>query len=329
MDVEGAPPSISVVLCTYNGEEFIEEQLRSILNQTLMPQEIIVSDDGSTDSTLSRVEGIAHASPKDIRWDIRTRAAPLGAAENFGSALPLATGDFIALSDQDDVWAADKLEVMSQRLSENPSLLLIHSDARLIDAEGAPGASLMSTLRITRGERNNLARGFAIKALLRRNLVTGATVVLRKELLDDALPLPQSWVHDEWLGLIAALRGGLAFNARALIDYRQHGNNQIGANKTDVAMAQSRLKETRQSFFAKKAMRNEALSNLVDTPPPWLTPEGLTLLAGKTQHDAWRRTLPALRIRRIIPVLLRGLAGNYAKYSRGVLDMVRDVSLCD
>jgi glycosyltransferase involved in cell wall biosynthesis len=329
VDVEGAPPSISVVLCTYNGEEFIEEQLRSILNQTLMPQEIIVSDDGSTDSTLSRVEGIAHASPKDIRWDIRTRAAPLGAAENFGSALPLATGDFIALSDQDDVWAADKLEVMSQRLSENPSLLLIHSDARLIDAEGAPGASLMSTLRITRGERNNLARGFAIKALLRRNLVTGATVVLRKELLDDALPLPQSWVHDEWLGLIAALRGGLAFNARALIDYRQHGNNQIGANKTDVAMAQSRLKETRQSFFAKKAMRNEALSNLVDTPPPWLTPEGLTLLAGKTQHDAWRRTLPALRIRRIIPVLLRGLAGNYAKYSRGVLDMVRDVSLCD
>jgi glycosyltransferase involved in cell wall biosynthesis len=318
-----------VVLCTYNGEEFIEEQLRSILNQTLMPQEIIVSDDGSTDSTLSRVEGIAHASPKDIRWDIRTRAAPLGAAENFGSALPLATGDFIALSDQDDVWAADKLEVMSQRLSENPSLLLIHSDARLIDAEGAPGASLMSTLRLTRGERNNLARGFAIKALLRRNLVTGATVVLRKELLDDALPLPQSWVHDEWLGLIAALRGGLAFNPRALVDYRQHGNNQIGANKTDMAIAQSRLSETRRSFFAKKTQRNEALSNLVDHPPRWLTPEGLTLLAGKTQHDAWRRSLPVLRIRRIIPVLLRGLAGNYAKYSRGVLDMVRDVSLRD
>lgn len=329
MDVESAPPSISVVLCTYNGEEFIEEQLRSILNQTLMPQEIIVSDDGSTDSTLSRVEGIAHASPKDIRWDIRTRAAPLGAAENFGSALPLATGDFIALSDQDDVWAADKLEVMSQRLSENPSLLLIHSDARLIDAEGAPGASLMSTLRLTRGERNNLARGFAIKALLRRNLVTGATVVLRKELLDDALPLPQSWVHDEWLGLIAALRGGLAFNPRALVDYRQHGNNQIGANKTDMAIAQSRLSETRRSFFAKKTQRNEALSNLVDHPPRWLTPEGLTLLAGKTQHDAWRRSLPVLRIRRIIPVLLRGLAGNYAKYSRGVLDMVRDVSLRD
>ena len=329
MDVESAPPSISVVLCAYNGEEFIEEQLRSILNQTLMPQEIIVSDDGSTDSTLSRVEGIAHASPKDIRWDIRTRAAPLGAAENFGSALPLATGDFIALSDQDDVWVADKLEVMSQQLSENPSLLLVHSDARLIDAEGVPGASLLSTLRITRGERNNLVRGFAIKALLRRNLVTGATAVLRKELLDDALPLPKGWVHDEWLGLIAALRGGLAFNARALIDYRQHGNNQIGANKTDVAMAQSRLQETRQSFFAKKAMRNEALQDLVDHPPRWLTGEGLTLLAGKTQHDRWRQALPALRIRRIVLVIVRGLSGNYAKYSRGVLDMVRDVSLRD
>ena len=329
MGLENEPPAISVVLCTYNGEEFIEEQLRSILNQTLMPQVIIVSDDGSTDSTLALVKGIAKTSRKEIRWDIRTRAAPLGAAENFGSALPLATGDFIALSDQDDVWVADKLEVMSQQLSENPSLLLIHSDARLIDAEGVPGASLMSTLRITRGERNNLARGFAIKALLRRNLVTGAAVVLRKELLDDALPLPKGWVHDEWLGLIAALRGGLAFNARALIDYRQHGNNQIGANKTDVAMAQSRLQETRQSFFDKKAMRNEALQDLVDHPPRWLTAEGLTLLAGKTQHDRWRQALPALRIRRIVPVILRGLSGNYAKYSRGVLDMVRDVSLRD
>ena len=329
MDVENSPPPISVVLCTYNGETFIEAQLQSILKQTLMPQEIIVSDDGSTDSTLERVEGIAHASPKEIRWDIRTRAAPLGAAENFGSALPLATGDFIALSDQDDVWAADKLEVMSQQLSANPSLLLSHSDARLIDAEGVPGASLMSTLRITRGERNNLARGFAIKALLRRNLVTGASVVLRKELLDDALPLPKGWVHDEWLGFVAGLRGGLAFSARALIDYRQHGNNQIGANKTDVAMAQSRLKETRQSFFDKKAMRNEALQDLVDHPPLWLTREGLTLLAGKTQHDRWRQALPTLRIRRIVPVILRGLSGSYAKYSRGVLDMVRDVSLRD
>ena len=329
MDVENAPPSISVVLCTYNGGTFIEAQLQSILNQTLTPTEIIVSDDGSTDSTLSRVEGIAHASPKEIRWDIRTRAAPLGAAENFGSALPLATGEFIALSDQDDVWVPDKLEVMSRQLSENPSLLLVHSEARLIDAAGVPGASLMSTLRITRGERNNLARGFAIKALLRRNLVTGATVVLRKELLDDALPLPQSWVHDEWLGLIAALRGGLAFNARALIDYRQHGNNQIGANKTDVAMAQARLQETRQSFFAKKAMRNQALQNLVDNPPRWLTGEGLTLLVGKTQHDRWRQALPALRMGRIVPVLMRGLSGSYAKYSRGVLDMVRDVFLRD
>jgi glycosyltransferase involved in cell wall biosynthesis len=327
--LENEPPAISVVLCTYNGEEFIEEQLRSILNQTLMPQVIIVSDDGSTDSTLALVKGIAKTSRKEIRWDIRTRAVPLGAAENFGSALPLATSDLIALSDQDDVWVADKLEVMSQQLSQNPSLLLVHSDARLIDAEGVPGASLMPTLRITRGERNNLARGFAIKALLRRNLVTGATVVFRKELLDDALPLPKGWVHDEWLGLIAALRGGLAFNDRALIDYRQHGNNQIGANKTDVAMAQSRLKETRQSFFDKKAMRNEALQNLVDHPPRWLTGEGLTLLAGKTQHDRWRQALPALRMWRIVPVILRGLSGNYAKYSRGVLDMVRDVSLRD
>ena len=329
MGLENEPPAISVVLCTYNGEEFIEEQLRSILQQTLKPREIIVSDDGSTDSTLALVKGIAKTSRKEIRWDIRTRNIPLGAAENFGTALPLATGDVIALSDQDDVWVPDKLEVLSRQLFTNPSLLLVHSDARLIDAKGAPGASLMSTLRLTPGERKNLARGFAIKALLRRNLVTGATVVLRKKLLEDALPLPPGWVHDEWLGLIAALRGGLAFNPRALVDYRQHGNNQIGANKTDLAMAQARLSETRRSFFAKKAQRNEALSNLVDHPPRWLTPEGLTLLAGKTQHDAWRRTLPALRIRRIIPVLLRGLAGNYAKYSRGVLDMVRDVSLRD
>ena len=318
-------------MCTFNGEEFLAPQLESILAQTLLPEEIVVSDDGSTDRTLEMVREFSAASvaAKTIRWVITSRKEPLGPAQNFEQALARASRGLIALADQDDVWVPEKLQVLADRLGREPSAVLAHSDATLTDGRGIKGPTLMKTLGATRAELRNLEAGKGLAALMRRNLVTGATVMIRRELLEEASPFPTGWMHDEWLGLVAALQGALVFEKETLVDYRQHGNNAIGASKTTMSDARSRLKEDRGTFFNQKNLRNGALVRLVSAPPTWLTPASRALVEGKIAHDRWRTGLPSSRVRRIIPVIFRGLRGSYSLYSRGLLDMVRDIALRD
>jgi len=326
-----ARPGISVVICTFNGEQFLAPQLESILAQTLLPEEIVVSDDGSTDRTLELAREISASSSvaKSIRWVTTSRKKPLGPAKNFEQALGRASQGLIALADQDDVWIPEKLQVLAHRLGREPSAALVHSDARLIDGRGIKGLTLMKTLGVTRAELRNLEKGRGLAALMRRNLVTGATVMIRRELLEKASPFPHGWMHDEWLGLVAALQGALVFEKGTLVEYRQHGNNAIGASRTTLSDARSRLKEARGTFFDRKNLRNAALVSLVSAPPTWLTPANRAVLEGKIAHDSWRTGLGSLRVRRIVPVILQGLRGSYSVYSRGILDMVRDIALRD
>ena len=210
---------VSVVVCTYNGERFLAEQLQSILNQTHPPDDIIVSDDGSSDSTLDIVAKFSSrdSGAKKPQWTVQSRKKPLGVAGNFASALTKAQGEFVALADQDDVWEPTRLE---RGLAQfRAGVLLAHSDATLIDEVGQRTGSLMSALRLTSGERRSLLSGNAVDALLRRNLVTGATTIIRASLLKQALPIPEGWVHDEWLALVAAVQGGVVFSEESLIRY--------------------------------------------------------------------------------------------------------------
>ena len=322
-------PDISVVLCTYNGEAFIQEQLESILTQSIPPDEIVISDDGSSDETLARIKAIQDSSTGDIRWVVITRDKPLGPAENFAHALTVATGELIALSDQDDIWESTKLAVLRSHFQKHPDALLVHTNARLIDSAGREGKTLMATLRLTAAERKALTSGRGLQALLRRNLVTGATVMLSRTLLETALPLPAGWVHDEWWGLIAALQDGLIYEDQSLVRYRQHAGNVIGASDTTVSVAQERLAETRDQFFTRKRIRNSALSALCEEHPPWLPPRHREALLRKIAHDKLRETLPAGRLARVPQVFWWGILGNYRRSSRGWIDMVRDISLLE
>jgi hypothetical protein len=189
--------------------------------------------------------------------------------------------------------------------------------------------SLMGALRLTARERRALRGGRALDALLRRNLVTGATMVIRRTLLDTALPIPQGWIHDEWLALIAASQGGVVFDQKSLVRSRQHGANQIGAAHLSVSEAGGRLRESRRDFFARKAARNTALSDLVALAPSWFhTPEKDALM-GNLEHDEWRSQLPPARLQRVLPVLSRSVSGHYGHFARGYLDVLRDLLLRD
>ena len=320
---------VSVVLCTHDGAEFLEEQLASILAQQPEPFEIVLGDDASTDDTIAIAERMVAAHRADggsTELIVRRHRPALGVVGNFADALAHARSDLVALSDQDDVWHPGKLAAFAEAFGRDPDLLLAHSDARLVDEKTAPtGLSLLEALEATPAERAGLQHGDAFATLLRRNLVTGATVVLRRGLVDTAAPFPAGWVHDEWLAVIAAATGSLRLLPDRLIDYRQHGGNQIGARRPTAADRWAKLREPREPRASRLVARTAALVAALERLGAAVPPERLAAARARLAHEERRRTLPRVPIARIPRILRAAARGDYARYSRGSIDVLRDL----
>jgi glycosyltransferase involved in cell wall biosynthesis len=325
-----ADARISVALGTRNGGAFVARQVASILQQRPAPHELVVGDDDSSDDTLAVIERVhaeARAADPTLPTALRIirRRPALGVTANFAATLAACEGDLIALSDQDDEWMPGKLTALAEAFAADPGLLLAHSDARLVDGDGAPlGLTLLDALEATPVERAALVAGDVLPVLLRRNLVTGATVMLRRSLLDAALPIPGEWVHDEWLAAIAAATGRLRLVPEPLIDYRQHGANQIGARRPTLADKLARLREPRAGRAARLARRAALLAE-----------RGRALgvaaavqeqLDAKADHEARRARLPRVRLARVPAVVAGAVSGRYGRYSRGAMDVLRDLA---
>lgn len=202
---------ISIAMATYNGAIHIQEQLDSFLAQTRQPDELVVCDDGSSDATLDilgRFRGKAQFSVSIFR-----NSTNLGFTKNFEKALSNCSGDLILLSDQDDVWFANKVDVLEKAFLANPEKLVAIHDGKLVDEELVwHGATILGQVIAGFGSKNFLA--------------TGALTALRREFLSYTLPIPDGIVgHDVWLHNIAQL-----VNTRFIIDQplqsiRRHGSN--------------------------------------------------------------------------------------------------------
>lgn len=318
------PVRVSVVLCTFNGEAFVREQLASVLAQTRPVDEIVVSDDASVDACLGRV----HESLAGFRGDLRidVNAAPLGVARNFEKALQLIHGDVCFLCDQDDVWRADKIQRMVAAFEREPELMLLHSDARIIDEAGTrTGATLFRALRIHPRDLAAYDAGDALSVLLRRNIVTGATVAVRRELLDHALPIPDGYWHDEWLALIAAAVGSIRRIDEPLIDYRIHGRNQAGLREV---MPSARIRAAvsgRGGFHAERARKLDALLERLGCLGSLLPAAQRDLVEACRDHWHLRANLPPRRARRARAVLDEWRSGRYRQFSNGWRAILRDL----
>ncbi|WP_104082397.1 glycosyltransferase family 2 protein [Cryobacterium sp. Y11] len=325
-------PGVSVALCTYNGGRYIEEQLNSILAQRVSMSEIVVSDDGSTDDTLGIVRRVAaevRAGETATKIRILESVGGLGVTRNFERSISACRNDVIVLADQDDIWHENKLGIMLDQFDTRQDLLFLHSDARLVDGNGAPlGQNLLDALEVSSPDRAAIHSGQAFAVFLRRNLATGATSMIRRDLLKFALPFPEEWVHDEWLAIVASAVAELDFVPECLIDYRQHGENQIGVQLPSLAVKVKRVLEPRGDRnlmlmlkFRRLVVRLEAL----DAVAP-IAPEKMMWATGKMDFEDFRSRLPAHRLLRFLPVAREGLKGSYRRYaSQGRMDMVRDV----
>jgi hypothetical protein len=321
------PVDVCIALCTCNGALWVEEQVRGIAQQTLPVRELVVRDDASEDGTVERVrQAWADAGRSDSALRIFVNEARLGVARNFEAALRACSSEFIALCDQDDRWPAGRLEHLIGALQRQPGALLVHSDARMIDASGvATGRTLLQELQADASELAAIDSGQGWRVLLQRNLVTGATVVMRRALLEHALPIPQHWLHDEWLGMVAALLGGLAREPGCWTDYRRHGGNQIGARQAPLRELVARAWKAGEDWPAYQARRAEELQSWARDRAEQLTTQKLVAIAGKTAHHSVREHLPQPRRERIYPIAREWAAGGYQRYGRGIRGVLRDL----
>jgi glycosyltransferase involved in cell wall biosynthesis len=210
---------VSIALAAYNGEKYLKKQLESIFSQTHSDIEVVVCDDCSTDKTLK----ILASYRKEKRLRIFINKKNLGYIKNFERAISLCTGDYIALSDQDDVWMPDKIEILVNNIG---NYSLIYSDAELIDGNDRLICdSFMKYQHIDVPEEDE-----QFKKLLFRNYYTGCTMMFTRSLASKIIPIPETEnVHDWWIALCASTENKIKFLNQTLIKYRFHSANVIGA----------------------------------------------------------------------------------------------------
>jgi len=313
-----------VVLCTFNGEAFVAEQVAGVLAQLQPVDEIVVSDDASTDACVDRVREALAGFGGDLR--IHVNPATLGVVRNFETALRLAKGDVCFLCDQDDVWRADKVQRMVAAFAREPQLMLLHSDARIIDESGArTGATLFGQLRVRARDLAACDAGDALSVLLHRNIVTGATVALRRELLDLALPIPDGYWHDEWLALIAAAVGSVRRVDERLIDYRIHEGNQAGLRGVMPRVRIRAAVSRRGGFHAVRARKLDALIERLRCLGSRVPVARLHLVEACRDHWRLRANLPQRRTERVASILAEWRGGRYRRFSNGWRAALRDL----
>lgn len=314
---------ISVAMCTYNGSRFLQEQLDSIAGQRHLPCEVVVCDDGSTDQTPLLVSEFARRAPFMVRL-IRNQER-LGSTRNFEKAIALCEGDWIALCDQDDIWLPEKLEVLSATLRAAPALGGAFSDGWIIDERSRPGRGRLWERFGYRphGPRTPGAEEPMLETLLRRDVVTGATLLFRASLRELMLPIPEDWVHDAWITWMIVLYSGLAAVAQPLIEYRVHAAQQLGAGPASLTDRMDLAKKTGRGQCASAALRFEEVRSRW-TERPGKDFEGRRReIEGKIRHLRDRANLPDNFLTRLYRIT--AMMPDYRKYSNGPVTMLKDL----
>jgi glycosyltransferase involved in cell wall biosynthesis len=213
---------ISVCMAAYNGARYIEEQIGSILPQLGFSDELIIVDDASQDDTVQIV-----LSLHDDRIILLRNEQNRGVVKTFERALMYASGDLIFLSDQDDVWRSDKVEMFKHFFAGKPMMTLAVSDARVVDQAGREISASWITGKA----------GFqpGIISNLVKNHYLGCAMVFRRIVLKYCLPFPpRAPMHDMWIGLTNQLFGETCFLNEVLVSYRRHGENTTSGRHAPI-----------------------------------------------------------------------------------------------
>lgn len=329
---------ISVALCTYNGGRFLAEQLESIGEQTVTPDELLISDDGSNDDTLIIVD----AFRKTVGFPIVTRVngSRLGSTRNFENVVQHCSGDVIFLADQDDIWRSDKIEV-SLREFDDEKVGFVFTDAALVDEDSRElGPRLFDTTFPAKVQR--LFRTAPSQALVWGSVVTGATMAFRSSYRKLFTPTPDigMFSHDSWFAFTISLFAEPAYVASPLLKYRVHSGQQIGIGARDTPPGREQRAKNLDSAVEQSSKLLDVVESLAECYASGQLPEvdetmlrkALSRIEGvKSEllrfkaHAVSRRDLPPSIFGRLPTIANELRAGNYSKYANGTRSAFADL----
>lgn len=209
---------ISVVIASYNGEKYIKRQIESILSQISMDDEIIVSDDGSTDNTVGIVKDMMITDPRIILIN----GPKAGYNKNFENAILNAKGEYIFICDQDDVWMKNKVSCVMNEFYKDNSTMCIRHDCRVVDSNGNV---IISSYNKYRKSNVNYKKNFL------KNTFTGCCMCVRTEWLKKLLPFPEKVFYDAWIGILSCKYKNAKIIDNKLIDWCRHEGTVTNAKK--------------------------------------------------------------------------------------------------
>jgi len=271
---------ITVLMGTFNGEKWVGEQLDSLLNQTLMPDRILIHDDCSTDSTLAILRDYQSKYPELVEV-VRNPSNSGGSAQNFISMMTNVRDDYLMLCDQDDIWLPDKVRLSYEKITQMETVwgastpCLMHSDLTVVDEDLTPQASSFQQSTFANYDRTTL------KDQIIQNTATGCTIMYNRALAGLITYTPRHMVmHDWWISLIAAAFGHMGHIDDRTILYRQHRANQIGVtDMRTLKYKMSRLVNPNQ-VKADIAKTYPQAQEFLDTFADKLDNDQVTLLRG-------------------------------------------------
>lgn len=313
--------SLSIALASYNGERYIDEQLDSIARQTRLPDELVIFDDASVDTTPAIVRDFALRAPFPVRFQINSER--LGSTRNFETAIRACGGDIIFLCDQDDVWYQQKIALIEERFINDPGAGAVFTDADVVDQDLHPfGPRLWEAVRFIAREQNQVAARDAFSVLLKHFVVTGATMAFRSAYREIVLPISDLWIHDGWIAMLIGATSHLVALPMPLIAYRQHSANQIGIPRRDRTR-----NKTCAAIYGPQVLRYEAartrLLEFADRFPG--SEQNIHRLDDALIFLGACAAMPAARWRRL-PIALHELAAQrYHRYAKGLKSFRKDL----
>lgn len=220
---------VSVVMAVYRPNiQFLKKQLVSIREQTYSNIELIIRDDSNDGYNFRCIKEVVDNTIKDkIKYKLIANESNIGSNKTFERLTLDAKGDFIAYCDQDDIWDKDKISLLMKKIIEEKSTMS-YSDLSIIDESDEITSD---SLRHIRKRLKHVYGKNKFKYLIRKNSVTGCTMLIRSYIAKESVPFPECYVHDQWLAINASMLGNISYIKKPLVKYRIHDNNQIGASK--------------------------------------------------------------------------------------------------
>ncbi len=321
-----APLSISVAMCSFNGERFLSAQLESISAQERPPDELVVCDDNSSDRTVRILEEFSRKAAFPVR--IFRNPANLGSTRSFDNTISACTGAIVVLADQDDLWFTNKLKEMEAAFRGPSEPVAVFSDAELIDDDSKPvGTRLWESFFFSAREQERFANGGAIEVLIKHPVVTGATMAFRTEFVSLISPIPANHVHDRWISFLLAVCGPFVPIAEPLMQYRRHSSQQIGAGPVALRDRLARARSTGSEFYLQEIARFAEFHERLEQRGTGLpcTKRALHEIEAKISHREHRARLPRTSLARIPRVIRETLNGHYWRYSEGWESVAKDL----